>query len=216
MNMILKKRMANRRGRPGFTLVEVIVVLVILAILAAIAIPALTGYIDKAEDKKYIAMARDHFVAGRAVLDDAYATGELTPAGISYVETGTTKSITSKFDTTGLKYWAVQRVLPDARTRMASLLGQKYPALAEPGYWGLNYIGTTGSALWAADGFFFNMYPDGYDIGKECVYVSYKIKRLEGISGTDGPLDILMKEGEYDSKAGYELYYYKIGTGLIR
>ncbi|MDR2163749.1 MAG: prepilin-type N-terminal cleavage/methylation domain-containing protein [Clostridiales Family XIII bacterium] len=49
MNMILKTRLANRRGRAGFTLVEVIVVLVILAILAAIAIPALTGYIDKAE-----------------------------------------------------------------------------------------------------------------------------------------------------------------------
>jgi prepilin-type N-terminal cleavage/methylation domain-containing protein len=37
------------RRRVGFTLVEVIVVLVILAILAAIAIPALTGYIDKAQ-----------------------------------------------------------------------------------------------------------------------------------------------------------------------
>jgi prepilin-type N-terminal cleavage/methylation domain-containing protein len=45
---------AHRRA--GFTLVEVIVVLVILALLAAIAIPALTGYIDKAQDKKYIAL----------------------------------------------------------------------------------------------------------------------------------------------------------------
>jgi prepilin-type N-terminal cleavage/methylation domain-containing protein len=44
--------------RAGFTLVEVIVVLVILAILAAIAIPALTGYIDKAQDKQYIAEHR--------------------------------------------------------------------------------------------------------------------------------------------------------------
>ncbi|MDR2163479.1 MAG: prepilin-type N-terminal cleavage/methylation domain-containing protein [Clostridiales Family XIII bacterium] len=49
MNMILKKRLADRKRRGGFTLVEVIVVLVILAILAAIAIPALTGYIDKAK-----------------------------------------------------------------------------------------------------------------------------------------------------------------------
>jgi prepilin-type N-terminal cleavage/methylation domain-containing protein len=75
MNMILKKQLAHRRGHAGFTLVEVIVVLVILAILAAIAIPALTGYIDKAEDKKYIADARNAVVAMRAVMAEAYADG---------------------------------------------------------------------------------------------------------------------------------------------
>ena len=39
----------------GFTLVELIVVLVILAILAVLLVPALTGYIDKAKEKKVIA-----------------------------------------------------------------------------------------------------------------------------------------------------------------
>lgn len=39
----------------GFTLVELIVVLVILAILAALLIPTLTGYIDKAKEKKIVA-----------------------------------------------------------------------------------------------------------------------------------------------------------------
>jgi prepilin-type N-terminal cleavage/methylation domain-containing protein len=67
----------RRRGRRGFTLVEVIVVLVILAILAAIAIPALTGYIDKAEDKKLIAEARDVVVAYRTILNEEYADGTL-------------------------------------------------------------------------------------------------------------------------------------------
>ena len=38
------------KEKKGFTLVELIVVLVILAILAALLIPALTGYIDKAND----------------------------------------------------------------------------------------------------------------------------------------------------------------------
>jgi prepilin-type N-terminal cleavage/methylation domain-containing protein len=40
------------QGRSGFTLVELIVVIVILGILLAIAIPALTGYINKADDTR--------------------------------------------------------------------------------------------------------------------------------------------------------------------
>jgi prepilin-type N-terminal cleavage/methylation domain-containing protein len=44
--------------RSGFTLVELIVVIVILGILATIAIPALTGYISKADHTKITADAR--------------------------------------------------------------------------------------------------------------------------------------------------------------
>ena len=40
------------KNKKGFTLVELIVVLVILAILAALLVPALTGYIDKANKQK--------------------------------------------------------------------------------------------------------------------------------------------------------------------
>ena len=40
------------KDKKGFTLVELIVVLVILAILAALLIPTLTGYIDKANQRK--------------------------------------------------------------------------------------------------------------------------------------------------------------------
>jgi prepilin-type N-terminal cleavage/methylation domain-containing protein len=115
MNMILKKQMADRgihggtlklpsfggvprsggvviRRRNGFTLVEVIVVLVILAILAAIAIPALTGYIDKANDKKYIADARNAAVAVRTVIDELYAEGTLGK-GITKANLQTTFSL---------------------------------------------------------------------------------------------------------------------------
>lgn len=46
------------KDKKGFTLVELIVVLVILAILAALLVPALTGYIDKANNEKIIATTR--------------------------------------------------------------------------------------------------------------------------------------------------------------
>jgi type IV pilus assembly protein PilA len=62
-----------RRKRAGFTLVEVIVVLVILAILAAIAIPALTGYIDKANTSQIKAKARTAAIALQTILSEAYA-----------------------------------------------------------------------------------------------------------------------------------------------
>ena len=49
-----------KNKKKGFTLVELIVVLAILAILAAMLVPALTGYIDKANEKKIIAQARQY------------------------------------------------------------------------------------------------------------------------------------------------------------
>ena len=68
------------RGIPmkkkGFTLVELIVVLVILAILAALLIPALTGYIDKANEEKLQATTRQVVVAAQTVVSEAYAESE--------------------------------------------------------------------------------------------------------------------------------------------
>ena len=56
----------------GFTLVELIVVLVILAILAALLVPALTGYIDKAKEKKLVAETRMVVMAVQTVASEAY------------------------------------------------------------------------------------------------------------------------------------------------
>ena len=63
-------------SKKGFTLVEVIVVIVIIAILAAIAIPALTGYINKAKDKNYIAESRQAVTASQIVANESYAAGK--------------------------------------------------------------------------------------------------------------------------------------------
>jgi prepilin-type N-terminal cleavage/methylation domain-containing protein len=75
MEMIMKRALAKKNGKKGFTLVEVIVVLVILAILAAIAIPALTGYIDKANQRAVISEARSVQVALQAIATDTYGNG---------------------------------------------------------------------------------------------------------------------------------------------
>ena len=62
-----------KNKKKGFTLVELIVVLAILAILAAMLVPALTGYIDKANEKKAIAAARQYAIAAQSVVSDSYA-----------------------------------------------------------------------------------------------------------------------------------------------
>lgn len=60
----------------GFTLVELIVVLVILAILAALLVPALTGYIDKAKEKKIVAETRMLHTAIQTEMSALYAKPE--------------------------------------------------------------------------------------------------------------------------------------------
>ena len=67
----LQQKRRSRKG--GFTLVELIVVLVILAILAALLIPTLTGYINKAKEKKVIAETRMAVMAVQTMNSDYYA-----------------------------------------------------------------------------------------------------------------------------------------------
>ena len=51
-------RFCDSNQKRGVTLVELIVVLVILAVLAALLVPSLTGYIDKAVEKRVMLQAR--------------------------------------------------------------------------------------------------------------------------------------------------------------
>ena len=65
------------KDKKGFTLVELIVVLVILAILAALLVPALTGYIDKANKEKVIAETRMIVMATQTETTTTYAKGKI-------------------------------------------------------------------------------------------------------------------------------------------
>lgn len=76
------EKIRNLKNKKGFTLVELIVVLVILAILAALLVPALTGYIDKANKEKVISETRMVVMAAQTEVDLDYGTKtSSSPAG---------------------------------------------------------------------------------------------------------------------------------------
>lgn len=69
------EKIRKMKNKKGFTLVELIVVLVILA---AMLIPALTGYIDKANRQKVVATTRQVVMAAQTEISEAYGKATLT------------------------------------------------------------------------------------------------------------------------------------------
>jgi prepilin-type N-terminal cleavage/methylation domain-containing protein len=201
----------------GFTLVEVIVVIVIIAILAAIGVPALTGYIDKAQDKKYIAQARDVSVAARSVLGEAYGDGELAEDkssyyGNSYIDNGDNYGPTVPFK---IWYFNNLSVYADGSSedllynRISSLLGHERRDLLSDGYWGFTLIGPEDSSALNADGFIWEYYPTGIGGGKPAIFVTYKLSRLDYSPEENiGEFyDRLIANSEYSPNAGYGVYH---------
>ena len=80
------EKIRKMKNQKGFTLVELIVVLVILAILAAMLVPALTGYIDKANRQKIVAATRQVVMAAQTEVSEKYAS-ETLKAGIITIST---------------------------------------------------------------------------------------------------------------------------------
>ena len=85
-----KQDVQKLKDKKGFTLVELIVVLVILAILAALLVPALTGYIDKANQEKAIAECRSVVVAAQTTSSEYYGLNK------DFADTTNGKSYTKK------------------------------------------------------------------------------------------------------------------------
>ena len=86
------EKMRKMKNKKGFTLVELIVVLVILAILAALLVPALTKYIDKANEEKATSECRMVVMAAQTAGTEYYAEND------SLSETGNKKPGTDKID----------------------------------------------------------------------------------------------------------------------
>lgn len=86
------EKIRKMKNKKGFTLVELIVVLVILAILAALLVPALTKYIDKANEEKATSECRMVVMAAQTAGTEYYAEND------SLSESGNKKPGTDKID----------------------------------------------------------------------------------------------------------------------
>ena len=84
------EKIRKMKNQKGFTLVELIVVLVILAILAAMLVPALTGYIDKANNEKIIAATRQVVMAAQTEVSEAYASKTLKDDSVITIDSAAT------------------------------------------------------------------------------------------------------------------------------
>lgn len=96
---MLNKIRKNLKDKAGFTLVELIVVLVILAILAAMLVPALTGYIDKANKEKVTAECRQVVMAAQTEASTLY--GKVDGGKIVSIPDGLGKKIADLSETNG-------------------------------------------------------------------------------------------------------------------
>lgn len=80
LNVFARHDRMGAKENNGFTLVEVIVVLVILAVLASVAIPAMTGWIDKAKEKRLIVACRTCVTAAQTLASEQYGVNGSTDA----------------------------------------------------------------------------------------------------------------------------------------
>lgn len=134
---IMFEKIRKMKNKKGFTLVELIVVLVILAILAALLVPALTGYIDKANKEKVIAECRMAVMAIQTESTSIYGEkGKVETADLT--KAATDKAIRDLAEVSG--FWAAT---VDESGKVTEV---KY----SNANWTVTYTAATGSAAAAA------------------------------------------------------------------
>lgn len=82
----------------GFTLIEVIVVLVILAILASTVIPAMTGWIDRAKEKRLIVACRTCVNAAQTIAVEQYGLSGAAGVNVTPADTLALAGLTGSVD----------------------------------------------------------------------------------------------------------------------
>ena len=154
------EKIRKMKNKKGFTLVELIVVLVILAILAALLIPALTGYIDKANQEKVIAECRSVAMAAQTTASEYYGLNKgldnATNQGTAITQidklaevpttttNGTTKSNWHYTITVGTGYVVTEVVFDDGSS---SITYKKDASTGAAGYESTSAIASGSAAL---------------------------------------------------------------------
>lgn len=111
---MLNKIKQLKKNKKGFTLIELVVVLVIIAILAAITVPVVTGYIEDANDARYVSEARSIYLVVQAEeakdraqnveKSDYSVISETAEKKIKDTATGSSKITDIKVSLSGNKY----------------------------------------------------------------------------------------------------------------
>ena len=144
------------KDKKGFTLVELIVVLVILAILAALLIPALTGYIDKANKEKVVAETRMVVMAVQTEASEAYgkagagkdltgANGTTTSWTADSAEVKEIKTLSEVILKSGVSFEAT--ITPNATVTKVSYKDANYTCVYENGAYTTTDNGSNNTAL---------------------------------------------------------------------
>jgi type II secretory pathway pseudopilin PulG len=205
------------------------VVIVILGILLAIAIPALTGYIQKAQDKEWEARAYDAQVAFRSLIAEDLGNGTLgkgVPTSGPY----------STYLIDGAPQWAATQIkgfggatlsafasgysdpssVPGSAlimysNRAAELLGLNPVASSDtPGFFEVAFYAPRPSTYTVSDApaFRYRYYPEGNLPSKPIVIVLFGFSGFAGSYNTLTDLeDDIKTNGVIDLDAGYRVYH---------